>query len=354
MSQKFINEQRLIDLLPKGQSYKACLHTHTTVSDGRFTPEEVKKMYQERGYSVVAFSDHEVLVPHVDLTDENFIALTAYEMSINEKRVERLFQYEKCYHFNCFSKDPNKDVSPVFTEKEIWLEHSKRYVSEAQRKVDYPLCYGKETINDVVRRLNEDGFLVAYNHPVWSGSDKEDYDFIDGLWGMEVYNNDSAFGGYPDTVRPWEELLKQSKKVFPLATDDMHSANTAFGGFVMLKMTSLSYKNVIKAMQNGDFYASEGPLIYSLILDGTTLKITCSPCESITVSTQMRACQRKNGKVITNAEFNVKNYFDLYEDAKKNKGQETYFRIEITDEKGRRAYTKAFFIKDIIHQNKLI
>lgn len=352
MSQKFGGYQNRIDLLPEGKSYKACLHTHTTVSDGKYLPEEVKKLYQERGYSVVAFSDHEVLVPHGDLTDENFVALTAYELSINEKRVERLYPYEKCYHFNCFSKEPNKDVSPVFTEKEIWLERSKQYVSEAQRKVDYPLCYNKEMVNEMIRRLNEDGFLVSYNHPVWSGSDKEDYDFIDGLWGVEVYNNDCAFGGYPDTVRPWEELLKQGKNVFPLATDDMHSEKTAFGGFVMLKMSLLSYENVIKAMKNGDFYASEGPLIYSLILNGTTLRITCSPCNSIMVNTQMRACQRKNGKDITEAEFDVKKYFDLYEDAKKNEGQETYFRISITDEAGRSAYTKAFFIKDIINQKQ--
>ena len=37
-----------------GNFYKACLHLHTTLSDGSFTPEEVKKMYVDHGYSIIA------------------------------------------------------------------------------------------------------------------------------------------------------------------------------------------------------------------------------------------------------------------------------------------------------------
>lgn len=40
------------------------MHMHTTVSDGPMTPEEVKAAYKERGYSIVAFTDHEVIVDH--------------------------------------------------------------------------------------------------------------------------------------------------------------------------------------------------------------------------------------------------------------------------------------------------
>ena len=35
-------------LLPeKGQYYKACLHCHTTLSDGAMTPEEFKKRFKD-------------------------------------------------------------------------------------------------------------------------------------------------------------------------------------------------------------------------------------------------------------------------------------------------------------------
>ena len=51
-------------LLPKeGNFYKANLHCHTTVSDGKRTPEEIKELYMRNGYSIVAYTDHEVLIP---------------------------------------------------------------------------------------------------------------------------------------------------------------------------------------------------------------------------------------------------------------------------------------------------
>ena len=52
-------------LLPnEGQFYKANLHCHTTVSDGKLQPEIVKKVYKANGYSVVAFTDHDLMLPH--------------------------------------------------------------------------------------------------------------------------------------------------------------------------------------------------------------------------------------------------------------------------------------------------
>ena len=50
-------------LLPEtGNFYKANLHLHTTVSDGVWSPEEAKRRYAERGYSILAFTDHEVFL----------------------------------------------------------------------------------------------------------------------------------------------------------------------------------------------------------------------------------------------------------------------------------------------------
>ena len=61
-------------------SYKANLHCHTTCSDGRLTPQQVKDHYKAHGYSVIAFTDHNVLVDHSDLNDPDFLALTGIEV----------------------------------------------------------------------------------------------------------------------------------------------------------------------------------------------------------------------------------------------------------------------------------
>ena len=37
---------------------KASLHTHTTNSDGKFTPAQIIDMYKDAGYDVINFSDH--------------------------------------------------------------------------------------------------------------------------------------------------------------------------------------------------------------------------------------------------------------------------------------------------------
>ena len=70
-------------LLGKHAFYKANLHTHTNISDGQMSPQEIKSIYKEKGYFVVAFTDHEVFVPHNDLTDENFLAINSYEIAVN-------------------------------------------------------------------------------------------------------------------------------------------------------------------------------------------------------------------------------------------------------------------------------
>ena len=74
-------------LLPQsGIFYKANLHCHTNISDGKLSPEEVKKIYKDQGYSIVAYTDHDVLLSHQDLADETFLPLNGYEMEVTQTR----------------------------------------------------------------------------------------------------------------------------------------------------------------------------------------------------------------------------------------------------------------------------
>jgi len=67
----------------QGKFYKANLHSHSTFSDGKLTPAQMKDLYQKHGYSIVAFTDHDIFLPHQELTDENFVAINGYEVAIN-------------------------------------------------------------------------------------------------------------------------------------------------------------------------------------------------------------------------------------------------------------------------------
>ena len=75
-------------LLPNDVNwYRANFHCHTVCSDGAYTPEKVKEVYKNHGYSIVAYSDHEILLDHSDLNDDEFLALTSCEYSITEENL---------------------------------------------------------------------------------------------------------------------------------------------------------------------------------------------------------------------------------------------------------------------------
>jgi hypothetical protein len=77
------------------------LHTHTTLSDGTLTPEEVARRYREAGYDFLAFTDHRCLIGegdeatrkyHAQLPDEDgrLIVLKGIEeepLGINKRHV---------------------------------------------------------------------------------------------------------------------------------------------------------------------------------------------------------------------------------------------------------------------------
>ena len=90
------------DFFPgEGKFYKANLHCHTVISDGKLTKEQIKEEYQKRGYSIVAFTDHRTYGYHPELTDENFIALAGIEVDVSENP-EKCggWPHAKCYHLN--------------------------------------------------------------------------------------------------------------------------------------------------------------------------------------------------------------------------------------------------------------
>ena len=46
-------------LLPEtGNFYKINMHSHSTLSDGKQTPEELKEFYKAQGYAAIAYTEH--------------------------------------------------------------------------------------------------------------------------------------------------------------------------------------------------------------------------------------------------------------------------------------------------------
>ena len=334
-------------LLPKdGKFYKANLHVHTTVSDGEMTPEETKQAYKDNGYSIVAFTDHEVMVPQTKLTDDSFLAITSTEIYVNT-RYDVDFGYVKTYHLNIFSPEENRSAYNTFDKARLWLGNSYDYVTAAQEKSNYDRVYSVECVNDMIKRVGNEGCLVSYNHPVWSQQDYSDYIGLRGLWGVEVYNNACARSGYFDSEKPFDDLLRIGERVFPLATDDTHKRSECFGGFVMIKADELKYDKIFSAMREGSFYASTGPEFYEISLDDSTLNVKSSPASLISVSTDCRYMyfKRAENEPLTEASFDIGGFLNLADGGIK---QHQYIRVTLVDDKGNKAYSRAYFMDELI------
>lgn len=331
-------------LLPQeGKFYKACMHLHTTVSDGQRTPEEVKAAYKAQGYSILAYTDHEVMVPHNELADDEFLPITSYEVSVNQGERPLPFTYIKTYHLNLYAKDKNATVSPVWKKERVWGGFEK-WAAPEQFEVDYPdLIYSVDSINKMIKTANENGFLVSYNHPVWSTQDYTDYSGLKGVWGVEVHNTGCNLAGYPEDDQAFNDLLMQGEKVFPLATDDSHSTGDCFGGWIMVKAPALEYDAVMQALEKGDFYASTGPEIKELTIEDGVVHLECSNAREVRLTTERRytCCKRDENALITSVDFDINGYIN--DCGFENKYRKGFIRLTVVDEKGRKAHTRAFF-----------
>lgn len=334
-------------LLPNtGCFYKANLHMHTTVSDGEMSPAEVKKAYMEQGYSVVAFTDHEVMVPHPELTDRNFLAITATEISTNH-RYDCDFSYCKTYHLNIYSPDARKSSFNTFDRSKIWLDHSLDYMAPEQNDIGCRRIYSVADMNGIIKKANSEGCLVSYNHPVWSLQDYGDYIDLKGLWGIEVYNTGCVRAGYLDSPKPLDDLLRRGERVMPLATDDAHRRADCFGGFTMINAPELSYESIFRALRNGDFYASTGPRLHEISIENGVVRVVSSPASSICISTdcRQRYIRKADGQPMTGASFDINGYLRLAGDGI---SPHPYIRVTVTDERGNAAYSRAYFMDELL------
>ena len=302
--------------------YKANLHCHTTVSDGTYTPEQIKELYQAEGYSIVAYTDHMVIKHQGHLTDDNFLALNAFELNVDFFKEAGRYHTARTYHFIIFAPRADNVTTPEIPP------------------LDYHDVAG---INAYIAYLNREGYLVCYCHPYWSLQTYPDYIGLKGLFATEIYNHGCDREGFNGSYgEVYDDMLRAGTKLFCIATDDNHNLehqkltpdnlrSDSFGGFTMINSKSLDYVDVIDALRRGDFYASKGPSIYEITLEDNLLKVACSESDAMIVYTDSRTVHSKVGKGMTQGIFELRGY-------------EKYIRVECRDKEHKSAYSNAYFL----------
>lgn len=158
---------------------------------------------------------------------------------------------------------------------------------------------------------------------------------------MEIFNYGCSISGHHTYVpNIYDDMLRTGKRIFAVAADDNHNKYSqdnpkfdSFGGFTMIKADELTYSSVMDALFKGNFYASQGPEIYSLYIENNKIHIHCSDSKMIVLSTNRRSPQSvlaPKCESINKAEFTLDR-------------EDVYIRITIKDAVGKYANTNAYF-----------
>lgn len=335
----------MVLISPNKTQFKANLHGHSTRSDGRLTPEELKVLYKERGYRILAITDHESPKSHQRLCDDDFLLLTGYEAYIRPDPQCAYDVFASEIHLNLFARDPHNETlicyNPAYCKYLSAEEQAALHKAGSQRTREYTVAY----INEFIRTACENGYLVSYNHPVWSMEDESRVLAYEGCFSMEMVNGNSLVHNNMEYNGPlYDSLLRHGKRLFIHAGDDNHNKyplddprSDSFRAATMILCDSLSYDAVIAAMETGDMYATTGPTIHEISYEDGVLRVLCSQAAVITCHigsknpVSVRACE---GETVTEAAFDISPYA-------------RYVRVSVMDERGCRADTRAFYREEL-------
>lgn len=317
-------------LLPEsGTFYKVNMHSHSTLSDGRQTPEELKEAYLAMGYSAIAFTEHTNIFDLSHLTDESFVAITAYEMDMGRWDKAPFSYYEgepmcrdhlEQIHLNLYAKDPHKNETV--------------YIKDLREK------FCAENINEAIRRAKEAGFLVVYNHPHWSLNNYSLYASLRGLDGIEIVNGASDRSSDLDySPLVYDEMARERIRM-PMCVggDDNHGTQHFGLAYTMVKADALTYDALLGALEAGNCYASSGPEIHELYAEDGVVTIRTSEAQGIFCSTIGRRklvnLSEHGAPLVTEAKFRI--------DPK-----DCFFRITVRDASGKHANTRIYYVDEI-------
>jgi len=303
--------------------WKGNLHTHSLWSDGTDYPEMAVDWYKKNGYQFLALSDHNILSRGQKWTDVNDAVkekiFKKYLERFGEKWIEqrpitggRQVRLKPLGEFRCLFEEPNKFL--LIQAEEITGKKPKVHINALNlREPIQPAGDAIETeiiqndVNAVLAQSRNCGQMMfaAVNHPNWHWTlTAEDMMKVASLRFFEVYNGHSRVYNKGDSIRAgtermWDIILTKRLTelnlpvVYGIATDDAHKFHE-FGpkfanpgrGWVTVRADYLTPESIIKAMSNGDFYASTGVVLKDVRFDGKTLNVEIEPENGVTYTTE--------------------------------------------------------------------
>ena len=258
-----------------GRWYKVGLHIHTTLSDGRVTPEEAARIYREAGFDAIAITDHWKYHGEDTLSGIRILAGCEYNMG---------------------GSDTAEDVM---------------HIVGVGMKRDPGVVRYQHTRQEVIDAINGAGGIAILAHPAWSLNTPAEATALSGFTATEIYNTVSDAH---QSARPYSgyfvDLLANEGVAYPLiATDDAHyyDGTDETKSFVMVKADSDSTDDLLSAIRRRDCFATQGPVL-SVRREGDKIVADCSECAKIVFfsNTAWAPDRVTRGERLTRAEYAIK------------------------------------------------
>jgi hypothetical protein len=300
------------DLLRDGEGrfFRGNLHCHSNLSDGQWSPEDVVGAYRDAGYDFLCLSDHFEaeygwrITDTRPLRDGNFTTMVGAELS-----------------------------------SAAWDDRDCYWVTAAGLPVDFE-APPTDNHAGAITKARQAGAFIVMLHPGLNNLPLAAADrlpALDAIHAVEIYNHNGAMAAIPDRADGaymLDGLLENGRKLLVNAGDDAHFGHPSdrFGGWIEVHSKRLDPDLLLESMKVGNYYSTQGPSIYELVVDGASLLIKTSEAYAITLTTGGNRWQsgeerhNQNG-TISEAEFDLTPF------------RGSYFRVTVVDPTGKRAWS---------------
>lgn len=362
-----------VAIAAEGTWFKGNLHTHTLWSDGDDYPEMVADWYKRNGYNFLGLSDHNKIQMgtnwfelKTEMRSGQVVsrgageALEKYlkrfgpdwveQREENGKKFVRLKPLDEYRSLleesGRFLMIPSEEITSTWKKDKtatapaqggpihINLTNPREFVAPSEGA--NALTVMDKVLESVAAQREKTGqpMFAHINHPNFQyGITVEELMQVKRQKFFEVYN------GHPGVINDgnanhlsmdamWDAMLAHRLTdlglgvVFGMGVDDSHhyhqqliGKSNSGRGWVMVRAKHLTAESIIKAMEAGDFYATNGVTLSDVKREGRELAVTIKPEAGVTYVTQFIGTRRgfdkqtellpaeKNGKTLPHRRY---------------------------------------------------
>jgi hypothetical protein len=245
----------------EGQWLKSAMHTHTKRSDGDLDPPAHVLHHEWMGFDVCVITDHWTLTS--EPSTEHLLVIQGAELAADPLGKDRYTEI-LAIGITDIPEDPGGD-------KAHWGPVDNYYFKT------FP------DLSAAGRHISAQGGVSFIAHPYWSGLPLEVLLEAENIEGIELFNSSAEReNGRGDSSYMWDLTLEAGKGFSGFATDDCHYPGFDIGGaWTMVRAAERSEQAFMDALRRGHTYASSGPVIHDVQVDGDAVEVRCSPARSV-------------------------------------------------------------------------